>query len=136
HLGITIPTAITSNTIDIAFDAAKINPDMLLYTIPMNLFGHPFFLVIYQAFNVPAFLITVAVTALLYIGVQESARTAAVMVFMKTAVVLLFIAVGGFFIAKQFVQLPVAETSLMKNWFAHGWKSFAPNGLGGIITGA
>lgn len=136
HLGITIPAAFTSNTIDIAFEASKINPENLINTIPLNLLGHPFFLTVYQAFNVPAFLITVAVTALLYIGVQESARTAAVMVFMKTAVVLLFIAVGGAFLLGQGFQPNFSETPFFQNWFASGWQTFAPNGLQGIVTGA
>lgn len=136
HLGINLPMAITSNTIDIAFEASKINPDMLLTTIPLNLLGHPFFLVVYQAFNLPAFLITVAATALLYVGVQESARTAAVMVFLKTAVVLLFIAVGGAFLLGQGFQSSFEQTSLFKNWFSDGWNTFAPNSWAGIITGA
>lgn len=136
HLGIQLPVALTSNTIDIAFEASKINPENLLASIPLNFLGHPFFLTIYQAFNLPAFLIIIAVTALLYVGVQESARTAAVMVFLKTAVVLLFIAVGGAFLLGQIFQMPLPQTALGHNWFSNGWQSFAPNGLKGIITGA
>jgi basic amino acid/polyamine antiporter, APA family len=135
-MGIHMPDALVYNTIDIAFDASKINPHLLFQTIPLSLFSHSFFLLVYQAFNLPAFLITAGVTALLYIGVQESARTAAVMVFMKTAVVLLFIGVGGFFLFGQQAHMPLHETALYKNWLAHGWKTFAPNGLAGIVTGA
>ncbi len=134
--GIQMPAALTSNTIDIAFEASKIDHNMLLSATPLNLLGHPFYLLVYSAFNVPAFLITAAVTVLLFIGVQESARTAAVMVFLKTAVVLLFIGVGGYFIFGQFMHMPFHQTALHQNWFAHGWKTFAPNGMKGIITGA
>jgi APA family basic amino acid/polyamine antiporter len=49
-------------------------------------------------FNVPAVLITVAVTALLLIGVSESATVNAVIVIVKVAVVLIVIGVGAFFI--------------------------------------
>lgn len=136
HLGIHLPAALTSNTIDIAFEASKINPEMLLSTIPLSLLGHPFYLVIYEAFNLPAFLITIAVTALLFVGVQESARSAAVMVFLKTAVVLLFVAIGGIFLLGQGLSANFPETALYKNWFSNGWSTFAPNGLAGIITGA
>jgi APA family basic amino acid/polyamine antiporter len=52
------------------------------------------------------------------------------MVFTKTAVVLLFIAVGGLFLANG--HMPV----LHQNWFAQGWKTFSPNGMQGIVSGA
>jgi basic amino acid/polyamine antiporter, APA family len=138
-MGITIPAAFTSNTVDLAFEASKVNPENLLTTIPLNLFGNPFFLSVYQAFNVPAFLIVAAVTVLLYIGVQESAKTAAVMVFMKTAVVLLFVAVGGAFLMGQLfgtAEGGFTASSFYQNWFANGWNTFAPNGMNGIVTGA
>ncbi len=136
HFGISMPHMLTSNTIDVAFEASKINPENLLTTIPLNLLGTDFFIAVYQAFNLPAFIIVMAVTALLYVGVQESAKTAAVMVFAKTAVVLLFVAVGAFFFVNQGTTLPLAETALFNNWFADGWNTFAPNGLAGIVTGA
>ena len=136
HLGIHMPDAIIGNTIDIAFQANKINPHLLMQSIPLNLLGHPFYLLVYQAFNVPAFLITMGVTALLYIGVQESARTAAVMVFMKTAVVLLFIGVGAMFFIGQGTHMAFEHTAIYHNWFANGWSTFAPNGVRGIVTGA
>jgi len=135
-MGIHMPDAWVGNTIDIAFDTSKINPHLLIQSLPLNFLGHPFFLLVYQAFNIPAFLITAGVTALLYVGVQESARTAAVMVFLKTAVVLLFIAVGGMFLLGQQSHMAWHATALYQNWFAHGWHTFAPNGMAGIVTGA
>ena len=49
-------------------------------------------------FNLPAVLITIAVTALLIVGVSESATVNAVIVVIKMAVVLMVIGAGAFFI--------------------------------------
>ena len=49
-------------------------------------------------FNLPAVLITIAVTALLVVGVSESATVNAVVVVIKVGVVLVVIAAGAFFI--------------------------------------
>ena len=49
-------------------------------------------------FNLPAVLITVAVTALLIVGVSESATVNAVIVVIKVAVVLIVIGAGAMFI--------------------------------------
>ena len=49
-------------------------------------------------FNVPAVLITIAVTLLLIVGVSESATVNAVIVVIKVAVVLVVIGAGAFFI--------------------------------------
>jgi basic amino acid/polyamine antiporter, APA family len=131
---ITMPPWLVSNTLDTVSQAGLKDVDMsiVLQKIP---FVIPFtteqqYLLVQSAFNLPAFVIVMAVTALLIIGVSESARTAAVMVFTKTFVVLLFIAVGAMFLLGG--HMPV----LQHNWFADGWKTFAPNGLPGIITGA
>jgi len=73
-------------------------------------------------FNLPAFIIALAITAILVIGIQESARFNAVIVTIKVAVVLFVIALG-------FKYVNVG------NW-GHGWSSFAPNGFSGIGAGA
>ena len=49
-------------------------------------------------FNLPAILISTAATALLVIGIRESARVNAVIVVIKVAVVLLIIGLGGMFV--------------------------------------
>ena len=129
-LGVQIPAWMTSNTIDIVFNPSQINLSLLLTNFKLSLFGHDIYLLIYNAFNFPAFIIVCLVTALLYVGVQESARTAALMVFLKTAVILLFIVVGtGFILGHHFEPIQL-------NWFSKGWQSFAPNGWNGIVTGA
>jgi APA family basic amino acid/polyamine antiporter len=50
-------------------------------------------------FNLPAMLVSAAATALLIIGIQESARVNAVIVVVKVSVVLLIIGLGGLFIS-------------------------------------
>src|SRR5205807_2510616 len=51
-------------------------------------------------------------------------------VFVKTAVILLFIAFGGIFLFGGHLSV------LQANWFAQGWKTFSPNGWNGILAGA
>jgi len=68
--------------------------------------------------NLPAMLVVGAITIVLVIGIKESARLNAVMVFIKLSVVLGFIAVGAFYVQPA------------------NWRPFAPNGWTGIATGA
>jgi APA family basic amino acid/polyamine antiporter len=131
---ITLPGWLSNNMLDTvsAEGLAKVDHSILLKAIPFTI---PFtdtqqYLLVQSAFNLPAFLIVLAVTWLLVLGISESARTAALMVFIKTSVVLLFIVVGALFLANG--NLPV----LQHNWFAEGWKTFSPNGMQGIVSGA
>jgi APA family basic amino acid/polyamine antiporter len=73
---------------------------------------------IHFAVNLPALLIIAVIVAFLYKGIQESTRMAAIMVLLKTAVILLFIFAGMFYIKPG------------------NWVPFAPNGFSGIIAGA
>lgn len=73
-------------------------------------------------FNLPAFIIALVITAILAIGIKESARFNATIVVIKVSVVLFVIALGAKFVNAD-------------NW-GHGWSQFAPNGLGGIGAGA
>ncbi len=68
-------------------------------------------------FDLPAGLITVLVTALVYIGIKESQRASNIMVVIKIGVILAVI-VGGVFFVKP-----------------DNWTPFAPNGLGGVLSG-
>jgi APA family basic amino acid/polyamine antiporter len=130
NLNVHIPAMLTSNTVDTATDLSKVDPSILMNAIPFNIAGQQQYLLIQKAFNLPAALIVLAATALLYRGVQESAKTASMMVFLKTAVILLFIAVGGFYFANGHMDV------LSQNWFGEGWKTFAPNGFNGVLVGA
>jgi APA family basic amino acid/polyamine antiporter len=73
-------------------------------------------------FNLPAFAIALVITAILAIGIKESARFNATIVVIKVAVVLFVIALGLHYVNPG-------------NW-GHDWHSFAPMGFGGIGAGA
>src|SRR5262245_16837347 len=71
--------------------------------------------------NLPALTITLMLTVLLFIGVRESARANALMVFLKVGLVLVFIVLGVW--------------TLVKRGTNH-WQPFVPNGFKGIWQGA
>jgi len=73
-------------------------------------------------FNLPAFIIALLITAILVVGIKESARFNATIVVLKVAVVLFVIAMG-------FKYVNTA------NW-GTDWHSFAPMGFSGIGAGA
>ncbi len=73
-------------------------------------------------FNLPAFIIALVVTAILVIGIQESARFNATIVVIKVSVVLFVVAIGARYINTA-------------NW-GTDWSSFAPHGFSGIGAGA
>jgi basic amino acid/polyamine antiporter, APA family len=68
-------------------------------------------------FNIPAFLIVMILTVILVRGIRESAETNNVMVLLKIAAILLFIAVGAHYVHPD------------------NWKPFYPNGWSGVLTG-
>lgn len=70
-------------------------------------------------FNLPAIVITLLVTLLLYIGIKESARVNAILVIIKLILVGIFLWFG----------LPHFNPDVY-------WEPFAPNGWEGIMTGA
>ncbi len=72
--------------------------------------------------NVPAFAIALVITAILVVGIKESARFNATIVVIKVAVVLFVIGLGVHYISPS-------------NW-GSDWHSFAPYGLSGIGAGA
>ncbi len=73
-------------------------------------------------FNLPAFVIALIITAILVVGIRESARFNAAIVAIKISVVLFVIGLGAKYINAA-------------NW-GHDWHSFAPNGFSGIGAGA
>ena len=73
-------------------------------------------------FNLPAFVIALVITAILVVGIKESARFNSAIVVIKVSVVLFVLALGS-----RFVQTA--------NW-GGDWHSFAPYGFGGIGAGA
>src|SRR5271165_1274972 len=73
-------------------------------------------------FNLPAFVIALVITAILTIGIKESARFNSTIVVIKVAVVLFVIGLGWRYVS-------------FANW-GHDWHSFAPFGFSGIGAGA
>ena len=72
--------------------------------------------------NLPAFIIALLITAILVIGIKESARFNSGIVVLKVAVVLFVLALGS-----QYVH--------PANW-GNSWSTFAPFGFSGISEGA
>ncbi len=70
------------------------------------------------AFNLPAFLIVMAVTVLLVYGIRESATANTTIVLIKLAVVVFVIAFGSFMVNPT------------------NWHPFMPSGFGGVMGGA
>jgi basic amino acid/polyamine antiporter, APA family len=73
-------------------------------------------------FNLPAFCIALLITAILVVGIKESAGFNAIIVAIKVSVVLFIIVLGMNYVNRA-------------NW-GHDWSSFAPMGFSGIGTGA
>jgi APA family basic amino acid/polyamine antiporter len=73
-------------------------------------------------FNLPAFVIALVITAILAIGIKESAQFNAVIVIIKVSVVLFVIGLGITYVDPS-------------NW-GHDWSTFAPYGFSGIGAGA
>ncbi|MCY7349884.1 MAG: amino acid permease [Cytophagaceae bacterium] len=67
--------------------------------------------------NLPAGLITVLVTALVYTGIKESRTASNALVVLKLAVIGVVIVVGAFYIKPE------------------NWSPFAPNGMTGVLSG-
>jgi APA family basic amino acid/polyamine antiporter len=67
--------------------------------------------------NLPAGLITLLVTALVYVGIRESRTASNIMVILKIGVVLLVICAGAFYVKPE------------------NWTPFAPNGMKGVLSG-
>jgi len=73
-------------------------------------------------FNLPAFLIALVITAVLVVGIKESAKFNATIVVIKVSVVLFVLALGSHYVHPA-------------NW-GHDWHSFAPFGFTGIRVAA
>jgi amino acid transporter len=65
--------------------------------------------------NIPALLITVAITYLVYIGIKESKNTNNILVVLKLLVIIIVVGVGAFYVQVE------------------NWTPFAPNGISGVL---
>jgi basic amino acid/polyamine antiporter, APA family len=96
------------------------SPDLLQRAHDMVNAPHLFGMEI--GFNLPAFVIALVITAILAIGIKESASFNATIVVIKVSVVLFVLALGSRYISTA-------------NW-GTDWHSFAPMGFSGIGAGA
>jgi basic amino acid/polyamine antiporter, APA family len=87
-----------------------------------DLVGAPHLFGFEIGFNLPAFLIALVITAILIVGIQESATFNTTIVIVKVSVVLFVILIGMRYVHPS-------------NW-GHDWASFAPMGFSGIGAGA
>lgn len=67
--------------------------------------------------NIPAMIITILLTALVYIGIKESKRSANIMVVLKLAILFVVVVVGAFYITPA------------------NWNPMLPNGFSGVMKG-
>jgi APA family basic amino acid/polyamine antiporter len=67
--------------------------------------------------DIPALLIVIFITTLVYVGIRESKRASNVMVALKMAVILLVIVLGAYYVEPA------------------NWSPFAPNGFSGVMAG-
>ena len=96
------------------------SPDLLQRA--HDLMGAPHLFGMEIGFNLPAFIIALVITAILVVGIKESARFNATIVVIKVAVVLFVIGLGAHYIDRA-------------NW-GMDWHSYAPHGFAGIGAGA
>jgi len=87
-----------------------------------DVLGAPHLFGMEMGLNLPAFIIALIITAILVVGIQESARFNTGIVVIKVSVVLFVIALGARYIN-------------ISNW-GSDWHSYAPNGIAGIGAGA
>lgn len=67
--------------------------------------------------DIPAFIITAIITAVIYVGIKESKRSTNAMVILKMLVIILVIIAGAFYVQPE------------------NWEPFLPNGISGVLGG-
>ena len=88
-------------------------------------------------FNLPAFLIAIAVTALLVKGIQESANFNSVVVLVKVGVVLLFIIAGAGYVNTHYLGIGCSgDAGDCLRFIPPNTGTFGEFGYSGILTGA
>ncbi|MGH9818850.1 MAG: amino acid permease, partial [Pyrinomonadaceae bacterium] len=98
------------SAVDAAINCAQLDAHQAWLTAPQAA-GWPIIL------DLPAVLIVILITALVYVGIRESKIASNIMVGLKLAVILLVIILGAFFVKTA------------------NWHPFLPNGFGGVMSG-
>ncbi|TDW97567.1 amino acid permease [Dinghuibacter silviterrae] len=120
HIDLPDYLTIGYNTAKMSFDEAAKNHLAptgagLIYTHAPRIAGWPFII------NLPAFIVICLITALAYIGIKESKKSANFMVTLKL-VILAVIAVVGVYV-------------IFSNNSFSNWSPFLPNGMTGVLKG-
>ena len=94
----------------------------------------------YGIMNAPALIILLLISLLLIKGTQESAMVNAVIVFVKVAIVLVFIVIGWQFINPAnhtpYLIPADAKPALLPDGTEYSYSNFFRHGWGGVLTGA
>lgn len=105
-------------TAGVPFEQIKTNPETAGLIEGFAAYAHaPQIFGMRIIFDLPALVINVLITILVYRGIKESRNASNLMVLVKLVVVLLVIFVGAFFIDTK------------------NWNPFMPNGVGGLLKG-
>jgi len=123
-VNIHIPEYLATSYMEVkhALAAGSTNPDVLAAWNDSPVVGG-----LHIIFDLPALIINILITYLVYRGIKESRNFSNIMVILKLAVVLLVILVGGYMIFSN---------GLTFNWTPpndEAVKSFMPNGFGGVM---
>jgi basic amino acid/polyamine antiporter, APA family len=125
QIGIDLPAFLSKSFLEVrnahkTFEAASINGETINeYTSQMHQLwlSAPHIGSLPIILNLPAFLITLIITTLVYIGIKESRSASNAMVIFKVIVVLLVVVIGAFYVQPS------------------NWIPFAPNGAEGVLKG-
>ncbi len=115
-IGINLPDWVVTDS----FSAKRVYLDALAKNItPYNnaWLTAPTFAGFKVIINIPAMIITILITALVYVGIKESKRIANIMVILKLIILFIVIAVGAFYITPE------------------NWNPMLPNGFTGVMRG-
>ena len=123
--GVHIPEYLCTSYMEVkhALDAGSTNADVLEAWDTAPVIGG-----LHIIFDLPAIIINLLITALVYRGIKESRNFSNVMVILKMIVVALVILVGGYL---------VFSNGLTVNWHPAndaGIRSFMPNGFSGVMA--
>ena len=124
-INIFLPEYLSTSYMEVkhALDAGSTNADVLEAWNKAPIIGG-----LHIIFDLPALVINLLITALVYRGIKESRNFSNVMVILKMIVVALVILVGGFL---------VFSNGLTGNWTPAndlGVRSFMPNGFSGVMA--
>ena len=124
-IGVHIPQYLCTSYMEVkdAMANGSTNPDMLEAFNKAPMAGS-----LKIIFDLPAFIINILITMLVYRGIKESRNFSNLMVILKMIVVALVIIVGGYLVFSH---------GLTPNWAPandEGVKSFMPNGFGGVMA--